>query len=232
MNPQQPVGMRVKITKNGPYLVSGAVPLSKETIGTNAGGESVRWAPGPSYPAQQQYALCRCGHSANKPFCDGTHARAGFDGTETASRQPYLEQAKVMRGPALSLTDVEGLCAFARFCDPHGKVWNLVNETDNVTAREHFVRQTCDCPSGRLVAWDNASGQAIEPKYEPSICLIEDPAQNRSGPIALRGGVQLVGTDGFEYEVRNRMTLCRCGASQNKPFCDGTHASIGFSDEH
>jgi len=232
MDPQKPAGTKIKITKNGPYLVSGGVPLAKEVIGANAGGESVQWQPGQVYPAQAQYALCRCGHSANKPFCDGTHAKIGFDGTETASRQPYLEQAKMMRGPTMSLTDAEGLCASARFCDPHGKVWNLVNETDNPTAREHFARQSCDCPSGRLVAWDNATGNPIEPKYEPSVRLIEDPAENCSGPIAVRGGVQLVGADGFEYEVRNRMTLCRCGASKNKPFCDGTHVSIGFSDAH
>lgn len=230
MDPQTP-GMKIKVSKNGPYLVSGGVPLRKEIIGTNAGGESVRWQPGHAYPAQAQYALCRCGHSANKPFCDGTHAKVGFDGTETANRQPYLEQAKVMRGPTMSLTDAESLCAFARFCDPHGQVWNLVNETHNPNAREHFVNQSCDCPSGRLVAWDNATGQPIEPEYEPAIHLIEDPAKNCSGPIAVRGGVQVVGADGFEYEVRNRMTLCRCGASKNKPFCDGTHASIGFSDE-
>jgi CDGSH-type Zn-finger protein len=39
------------------------------------------------------------------------------------------------------------------------------------------------------------------------------------------------GDDGRMYEVRNRMMLCRCGASENKPFCDGSHASIGFKDE-
>ncbi|HEV2682513.1 MAG TPA: CDGSH iron-sulfur domain-containing protein [Rhodanobacter sp.] len=230
MNPQKPVGTRVKISKNGPYLISGALPLHKQTIGTNEDDESITWDKGRQYPAQEQYSLCRCGHSANKPFCDGTHAKVGFDGSETASRKPYLEQAEVIRGPTMSLTDVESLCAFARFCDPRGKVWNLVNETDDPAAGKHFVSQTCDCPSGRLVAWDNETGKPIEPAFEPSIALIEDPAQHCSGPIWLRGGVQLIGADGFEYEVRNRVTLCRCGASQNKPFCDGTHASIGFND--
>ena len=131
----------------------------------------------------------------------------------------------------MSLTDVESLCAFARFCDPHGKVWNLVNETDEPTATKQFVGQTCACPSGRLVAWDNATGKPIEPAFAPSIGLIEDPAQHCSGPIWLRGGVPVIGADGFEYEIRNRVTLCRCGASKNKPFCDGAHASIGFSDD-
>ncbi len=230
MNTQNPAGANVRISKDGPYLVSGELPLRKEIIGTNDAEESIKWQPGQAYPAKAQYALCRCGHSATKPFCDGSHAKVGFDGTETASRKPYLEQAEVLRGPTMSLTDVESLCAFARFCDPHGKVWNLVNETDEPTASKQFVGQTCACPSGRLVAWDNATGKPIEPAFAPSIGLIEDPAQHCSGPIWLRGGVQVIGADGFEYEIRNRVTLCRCGASKNKPFCDGAHASIGFND--
>ena len=81
------------------------------------------------------------------------------------------------------------------------------------------------------MAWNDATGEAVEQKYEPSIGLIEDTAKRCAGPLWMRGGVRVVGADGFNYEVRNRMTLCRCGASKNKPFCDGTHVSIGFSDE-
>lgn len=232
MTDSKPLRATVRIVEDGPYLVSGGLPLGKEIIGTNAAGESIGWTPGEGYPVQDKYALCRCGHSGNKPFCDGTHAKVGFDGTETASRRPYLEQAGVHEGPLFSLTDVESLCAFARYCDPNGQVWKLVRETDDARARALFVRQTCDCPSGRLVAWDRRSGQAIEPAYAPSIALIEDPANACSGPLWLRGGVPLLGSDGFAYEVRNRMTLCRCGASKNKPFCDGTHAAIGFRDDN
>jgi CDGSH-type Zn-finger protein len=218
----------VHIAKNGPYLVSGGLPLRKQTIGTNSAGESVRWIGGRSYPTPDAYELCRCGHSATKPFCDGSHTNAKFDGTETASREPYQKDAKVMQGPTMSLTDAETLCAFARFCDPHGQVWSLVNETDNPNAKKNFVRQVGDCPSGRLVAWDNSTGKSVEPKFEPSIGLVEDPANECAGPLWLRGGVQVVGSDGFNYEIRNRVTLCRCGASKNKPFCDGTHAAIKF----
>jgi CDGSH-type Zn-finger protein len=219
---------KVQITKDGPYMVSGALPLSNQTIGTNSAGESVKWIAGHVYPSQGSYALCRCGHSAKKPFCDGSHTKVKFNGTETASREPYQSQAKLMHGPALSLTDLETLCGLARFCDPHGQVWSLVNETNDPSARKHFVRQVGDCPSGRLVAWDNATGKSIEPKLEPSIGLVEDPANECAGPLWLRGGVQVVGSDGFQYEVRNRVTLCRCGASKNKPFCDGTHVAIKF----
>jgi CDGSH-type Zn-finger protein len=224
------ISATVQIVKNGPYKISGNLPLSRQVIGTNSGGESIKWTQGPAITTQAQYSLCRCGHSASKPFCDGSHAKVGFDGTETASRESYQDQAKVMRGPRMSLTDAESLCGFARFCDAHGQIWNLVNQTDDPAASKHFVREAGDCPSGRLVAWD-ASGQAIEPTFEPSIGLIEDPAKQCSGPLWVRGGVQVIAADGFKYEVRNRVTLCRCGASQNKPFCDGTHAAINFTDE-
>jgi CDGSH-type Zn-finger protein len=228
MNKPIAAAAKVQISENGPYLVSGGLPLLTETIGTNREGDSVKWTQGAEYPPKANYALCRCGRSAQKPFCDGTHAKVVFDGTETASRELYRDQAKLIEGPTLSLTDAESLCAFARFCDPKGRVWNLVNRTDNSTARRDFVQEACDCPSGRLVAWDNATGKPVEPKYDPAIALIEDPAKHCSGPVWLRGGVQVIGADGFKYELRNRVTLCRCGASQNKPFCDGQHAAIGF----
>jgi CDGSH-type Zn-finger protein len=223
--------VRVTVTKDGPYLVTGDVPLAKQTIVTDAEGGSESWLEGEAVQHRASYALCRCGASKTKPFCDGSHAAIEFDGTETASRETYLEQAKVMEGPVLALTDAESLCAFARFCDPNGQVWSQVMQTDDPKVREMFVRQVNACPSGRLVAWDGASGEAIETALPVSIGLVEDPEQNCAGPLWLRGGIEVVSTDGTAYEVRNRVTLCRCGASNNKPFCDGSHASIGFHDD-
>jgi CDGSH-type Zn-finger protein len=221
---------RVVVSKNGPYLVSGAVPLAKQTIVADAEGGSQQWKEGHAFAAQDAYALCRCGHSKNKPYCDGSHTKAHFDGTETASREAYREQAQVLEGPAMSLTDVESLCAFARFCDPNGQVWNQVTRTDEPELRAMFVRQVNNCPSGRLVAWERKSGKALEEPLPPSIGVIEDPPQAVSGPLWVRGGIPVIAADGFAYEVRNRVTLCRCGASKNKPFCDGSHAAVGFSD--
>jgi CDGSH-type Zn-finger protein len=221
---------RVVIAKDGPYLVEGGVPLARQTIGVDAEGQSQDWIAGEAIATRETYALCRCGQSRKKPFCDGSHVAAGFDGTETASRKPYLEQAQRLDGPVLQLTDVEALCAFGRFCDPNGRVWNQVGSTDDPQVREAFVRQVGACPAGRLVAWDKATGRAIEPELPVSIGLVEDPAQECSGPLWLRGGIPVVSSDGFEYEVRNRVTLCRCGESSNKPFCDGTHASMKFKD--
>ena len=224
-------GVRVVISKDGPYRVSGEIPLSRQTIVTDEEGGSETWQEGKTFPAQETYALCRCGQSKKKPFCDGTHTQIKFDGTETASREPYLKQAQLLDGPVLALTDAESLCAFGRFCDPHGKVWNQVARSDEPRIRASFVRQVENCPAGRLVAWDKAAGKPLEPKLPVSIGLIEDPAQQCSGPLWLRGGIAVVAADGFAYEVRNRVTLCRCGQSRNKPFCDGTHAAIKFRGE-
>lgn len=222
---------KIVVSKNGPYLVSGSVPLSLQTIGVNDGGESTEWIAGETMKVSKEYALCRCGESKTKPFCDGSHARTGFDGTETASREPVLEQAQVLDGPTARLADAEVLCAFARFCDPNGRVWNQVGSTDDPKVRAQFLRQVGDCASGRLIAVDKATGKPIEPKLPPSIGIVEDPARQCSGPLWARGGIPLVGADGGAYETRNRMTLCRCGRSENKPFCNGAHASEpGFRD--
>ncbi len=221
---------KVVITKNGPFLVTGAIPLSEQTIVAGSGGESEAWREGKSFPARASYALCRCGRSKSKPFCDGTHTQVKFDGTETASRRPYTEQAQVMQGPGHALSDAETLCAFARFCDPNGQVWNQVEQTDDPKVARNLVRQVNACPSGRLVAWDRATGKALEEPLPVSIGVVQDPAQDVSGPLWLRGGIPMIAADGFAYEVRNRMTVCRCGASKNKPFCDGTHARVKFRD--
>jgi CDGSH-type Zn-finger protein len=220
--------VRVTIVANGPYVVSGAVPLARQTIGGDHEGAAVSWTAGEPIAAPPTYKLCRCGHSANKPFCDGTHKRIGFDGTEKASREPYSMQAKVLDGPTMRLSDAEVLCAAGRFCDPNGTVWEQVGRTDDARTRAMFIHQVCNCPSGRLVAWDKATGQPVEPKLPVSIGLVEDPSEGCSGPLWLRGGIPVVSSDGYAYEVRNRVTLCRCGGSNNKPFCDGTHLAIKF----
>jgi CDGSH-type Zn-finger protein len=214
---------KIQITKDGPYLVSGSLPLSEQWIVTNAEGDSLEYREEKKFPAQAQYALCRCGESANKPFCDGTHKKVQFDGTETASHEPYLKQAETIKGPTMVLTDQENLCAFARFCDPKGRIWNLVQQ-DSPEAQKIAKHEAAHCPAGRLVIWDKATGKAIEPEFEPSLGLIEDTEKKVGGPIWVRGGIPVVSAAGKTYEIRNRLTLCRCGRSDNKPFCNGAHA--------
>jgi CDGSH-type Zn-finger protein len=215
-------GFKIKISKNGPYLVSGGVPLSRQIIGIDANGYSYEWREGAQYPSPKNYALCRCGKSNDKPFCDRTHIKANFDGTETASREPYRKLARKIKGPDLELTDAEELCAAARFCDRAGGIWSLTLHSNDPESKKIAVEEAQMCPSGRLVVWDK-EGKAIEPKFEPSAAIVEDPQEDMSGPIWIRGGIPVESTDGSTYEIRNRTTLCRCGKSSNKPFCDGSH---------
>lgn len=228
MSEQQP-GPRIRIVKNGPYMVDGPVPIAKQVIETDGAGESVAWREDERLSVKASCALCRCGSSNIKPYCDGTHRVIAFDGTETASTTPYAEAATRLEGPAMALMDDLELCAEARFCSAKGAVWHLLEHEDEESCRT-VVAESDLCPSGRYTAIDPQTGEPHEPVLEPSIGIVEDPSASVSGPVWVRGGIPIVGAEGTEYEIRNRVTLCRCGSSKNKPFCDGTHVEIGFDD--
>lgn len=219
---------RIKVTKNGPYLVSGKVPLDEQRIVFGSDGEPAKWEQGPVYPERETYALCRCGASKNKPFCDGSHVKAAFDGTETAGPEAYLDGAERTSGPRVDLTWSPKLCIGARFCHAGLDAWNYAEASDDPGCRARAVEEACNCPSGSLTAWDKTTGQAIEPACRPGVSLIEDPRTGLAGPVWVRGGITIESAGGREYERRNRVTLCRCGRSANKPFCDGAHSAIGF----
>lgn len=223
-------GMRIVVSENGPYLVSGNVPLVRLEIVVNEQGESVAWREVERLDTAARYSLCRCGRSRSKPFCDGTHVSIGFDGTETAGHDSFLEQAMDIDGPGVVLHDVRKLCAEARFCDHAGGLWNLVDVCDEPEKRELAEREAGLCPSGRYVLRDAETDAPCEPQLEPSVALVEDPELGVSGPLFVRGGIAIIDAKGDAYEIRNRVTLCRCGASKNKPFCDGSHIAIEFRE--
>jgi CDGSH-type Zn-finger protein len=218
--------MKVKITRNGPYVVTGRAPLAEQHICVDAEGQCHGWQEGHTYPAAEEYALCRCGRAKDKPFCDGSHSAHGqqaeFDGTETAGNTPFAEQANEIDGPDLTLLDAEKYCARARFCHRQGGTWKLTRLSDDPAAKQAAVEEAADCPGGRLVAAEK-DGTTIEPALEPSIGLVEDTQAKKMGPIWVRGGIPVESCEGETYEVRNRVTLCRCGKSASKPFCDGKH---------
>jgi CDGSH-type Zn-finger protein len=219
---------KIKVQKDGPYLVKGSLPLIKEKIVTNDQGYSVSYEEVKKYPEKEEYSLCRCGKSKNAPYCDGSHLKAKFDGTETASKEPFEYQAEKIEGPELILCDAEELCAFARFCDLGDRVWKLCEESNDPEAKELCIKEAELCPSGRLVVLDKKTGNSLEKKYDPKISLIDDPAENCSGPIWLKGSISVESAEGDTFEVREKQTLCRCGESENKPFCNGAHASCEF----
>lgn len=220
---------KVKITKNGPYLVSGNIPLAKNIA--KPGKECPEtWEKGEEYPLQETYALCRCGQSKNKPFCDGSHVKNGFDGTETAGQEKYDDLAREFSGLELELKDASALCSSARFCHLAGGTWKNVERSDDPGAKKIAIQTACNCPSGRLVVCDKKTGKVIEPEFEPALGLVEDVQAKVSGPLWVKGGIEIESENGAKYEKRNRVTLCRCGKSGNKPFCDGSHIRAKFDD--
>jgi CDGSH-type Zn-finger protein len=219
---------RVIVSRNGPYLVYGGIPLGEDRITVDTEGVPTGWRTVKQYPSKERYALYRCGQSGHKPQCDGTHVRMRIDGTVTASREPYLEQTQEINGPNLILTDAQGLCSVARFCHRAGGIWNLTLLSYDPVARQVAIEIAANCPSGRLVVWDRETLDPIEPMFEKAIGVTEGPGRGMLGPLWLRGGITLESADGTPYEVRNRVTVCRCGGSENKPLCDGTHVSVRF----
>ncbi len=231
MSDSPKAGPRIKVIKDGPYLVRGGVPLNEERIVRGPDGEPCRWEKGESYPDKESYSLCRCGASKAKPYCDGSHVEAAFDGRETAGHGPYLENVERTVGPGIDLTYSEEFCACVRFCHGGKGAWSYAEASGDPEARARAVEEACACPSGSLVAWDKTTGAAIEPACEPGISLIEDPRSGVSGPLWVKGAIPIESADGVEYERRNRVTLCRCGRSARKPFCDGSHLAAGFKSK-
>ncbi|KPU43551.1 iron-binding zinc finger CDGSH type [Oxobacter pfennigii] len=220
---------KIKIIKDGPYIVTGKVPLGEKVILSNEEGSE--FIEGRKFPQSEEYALCRCGKSKNPPFCDGSHVSSNFIGTETASKLRYEDRAALQKGSSIDLYD-DDRCAYARFCHgKNGSTWDLVEESHDEENKKEAIRTASNCPAGRLTAVDK-NGEIIEPPYEPAIEILQDPDNNASAGIFIKGMIPLESADGALYETRNRYVLCRCGASKNKPFCDATHIDVGYSDDN
>lgn len=222
---------KVKVTKDGPYIVCGEFPLLRELIVCDDEGTPEKWEKGEKIKTDKEYELCRCGGSSKKPFCDGTHHRIKFKGEETADNKKFSEKAEIINGPELVLKDASEFCVGAGFCHGLSGVWDLTKRSDDSKCKKAAINEACNCPSGRLVAYDKKTGKAIEPNFKQSVSLIGKKNSNLSGPIWVKGRIPIESSEGKKYEVRNRVTLCRCGRSNNKPLCDGTHIEIKFSDK-
>ncbi|MDR2624370.1 MAG: CDGSH iron-sulfur domain-containing protein [Methanobrevibacter sp.] len=214
--------MKIKVTKNGPYLVSGNVPLYKIKFVVDEKGNPLGYGEKEKIETNEPYGLCRCGNSNNKPFCDGTHTKIDFDGEEVAALNVKDVYSEDIENEHIKLIDHYMYCDHSRFCLRHGGIRKLIKE-DSDDANEKAKDEASNCPSGRLLIYDKETGQSTEPKFEKEINMIYDDGKHTSGPIWVKGGVPLESANGEEYIVRNRMTLCQCGKSWHKPFCNGMH---------
>lgn len=213
--------VRIVVTAHGPYHVTGTVRLDTREPVCNDAGEPVDWKVGQERPVRASLVLCRCGHSAGKPYCDGTHVKIGFDGTCTADPAPGTTRRKPFAGVGMTMTDDTSLCAGYAFCDRHGSVWREIAATGDAEVRARVQREIANCPSGRLEYLVEGSDAPVETPVPPTIALVPD------GPLWVLGGIPIRMGD-VTYEVRHRQLLCRCGGSKNKPFCDGSHRDLGF----
>ena len=202
----------IELAKNGPLLVKGL--------------EDLQNSEGKPLPSKKVMALCRCGGSETKPFCDGTHSDIGFsdeklDGRHSDKRDDYV-------GGGITIHDNRSVCSHAGACTkglPH--VWRMKTEPwidpdgDGATEIIETIRQ---CPSGALSYTVDGVFHQDEDR-SPAIQVSKD------APYVVTGGVELLQVEWGEGASSEHYALCRCGKSKNKPFCDGTHWSAEFKDD-
>ncbi|HEY0933968.1 MAG TPA: ferritin-like domain-containing protein [Trebonia sp.] len=212
---------QIRVAENGPYLATNIAALRSHL------GDQVAGPP--------QLALCRCGQSAAKPFCDGSHAQSGFSGEKDPGRVP--DQRDSYDGQQVTIFDNRGICQHSGLCSDRLPVTFRTGTEPFVAPSggrlDEIFRAVRDCPSGALslalgqeearplVDWDNDREIAIEVTLD--------------GPYRVTGTVPLTEAGGADVaraagSSREHYALCRCGHSQNKPFCSGMHWYAGFRD--
>ena len=214
----------VTVRPDGPYIVRGGVPLVRKKQKMSEHGEPLEWLNDGVISTENVYRLCRCGQSSNKPFCDGTHTKIEFDGTEAADTGPISARSKTLRSPKIFIQDEHSICMHSGFCGNRlTNVWKMRRESQDAKVLDQIIGMIDRCPSGALAYTLEPDGQMIEPDLPKEVTVIPD------GPLWVSGGIPVERSDGQPIETRNRVTLCPCGASAIKPLCDGTHKEIGFS---
>ena len=203
----------IECKSDGPYLAKNL--------------DDLRGTRGDRLETQPVTALCRCGGSANKPFCDGTHRKNGFSGTKLADRG--TDKLESYRAKGITVHDNRSICAHAGRCtDGLAAVFKYKSEPwidPEAGAALQIIETVRRCPSGALSYTLHGAEAGAGLQQPPSITVTKD------GPYEVTGGVALLGQVWAQGASTERYTLCRCGGSRNKPFCDGTHWSIGFKDE-
>jgi CDGSH-type Zn-finger protein len=169
--------------------------------------------------------LCRCGHSKHKPHCDSSHVKAGFYGKKDEGR--VKDRVREYVGKDITILDNRGVCAHDMACvrnlpsvfNRDARPW--INP-DGASVRE-IVETIEKCPSGAL-SFKIGSMRYQDLDREPAITVAKD------GPLKIVGGIELKDDMESKPESSEHYTLCRCGGSKNKPFCDGSHMDTGFKD--
>mgnify|MGYP001203926511 CR=1 FL=1 len=227
----KPIDKRIRVKKNGPYIVEGDVPLVHKTQVVSEYGEPLTWQKDGVIPTDEgEYHLCRCGKSSDLPFCDGTHRKVGFDGTETADPGSTEQRGFTYpRGTHIIVKKDASLCMLSGYCGFRDAIMSsLVSSSADPKMRALVMAMVERCPSGALTYRIEADGPEIEPDLPQQVAVtteitFEGPI---AGPLWVTGCIPVLRSDGRLLETRNRVTLCNCGHSDNKPLCDGNHRRL------
>ncbi|MCZ6577997.1 MAG: CDGSH iron-sulfur domain-containing protein [Gammaproteobacteria bacterium] len=201
----------IKAAPDGPYIVK-----NLQNFSNRKGAIECKEAMG----------LCRCGQSANKPYCDGSHKNVGFSSENQLN--PARDRRDTYQGKKITVYDNRSICAHAGICTDglpavfHNREGSFV-EPDGASVAE-IIDIVNQCPSGALsyIIDDESETRLID---EASIQI------SPNGPYVLKGKVVLLDMSKGEGASESHSSLCRCGASKNKPFCDGSHWDINFTDD-
>ena len=219
--------MKIVITEDGPYLVQGNVPLVRKIQVVSEYGEPLTWRKGKAFETPESYELCRCGHTSFPPFCDVTHCIIEYDGTETADTRPTVSRQETLSGGHFIVVRRDhSLCSESGFCaNRRAGIEEMVPHSQDSEVRAQIMAMIDHCPSGSFVYAIDEKGPDIEPDLPQQIAVTTEITSDGpiSGPLWVTGNIPIERADGRPMEIRNRVTLCCCGRSENKPFCDGKH---------
>jgi CDGSH-type Zn-finger protein len=218
---------KIVIRPDGPYMVKGNIPLVRKTQIVSEYGEPLTWQKTGTIETPETYLLCRCGQSHEKPFCDGTHCEVDFNGKETADPGSTTMRQRNFPGGVKILARFDAtLCMESGFCGTRkAHIQQLLCATDDPIVRAQVMAMIERCPSGALTYSVDESETDIEPDLPEQVAVTTEITSDGpiEGPLWVTGAIPIERADGKAFEVRNRVTLCNCGLSQNKPLCDGTH---------
>lgn len=220
---------KIQPLPNGPYyLINDMQPKVVYNL-HNFKGESLSNTVGT--------ALCRCGGSKNKPFCDGTHNVIGFSSANKTLENDDIKKIVIKDkrrdypGKEITVHDNRKICSHAAECVNNlSSVFKLGSRpwiNPDASKMNDIIDVVRRCPSGALsYSIDGVEYRDPEEQRNPTVTVL------KNGPYHITGGIELIGENiqFGEGASKEHYTLCRCGASENKPFCDGAHKSSNFND--
>jgi len=213
---------RIVPLPNGPlYLINNQIPEKVEYLQNSIGEPAI---------AVRGVSLCRCGASNNKPFCDGSHSRISFSGKNDPAKKNAEDRRKNYVGKHITVHDNRGICSHAAECVRNLPPVFRLGERPWINADgadlDAIIETVKKCPSGALSYSIEEAENRDQNNRQPMVTVGKD------GPYYVTGGIELAGVENWgQGASKEHFALCRCGASNNKPFCDGTHLAIKFKDE-